>query len=656
MTDHAAETLWLGRFRRPIPIRRTGRFFLYRAREDGAARVVAVSRPEFDPADAAALVDEAIDLHGLLDHPAVPAVTGHGAEGDAAWVAFDCDGLCDLEGLLSNLGDPLPECLPVPAAGAILRAAAGVLAELVEVGRVAGRLSTAQIVISPDGQPFFIGVGCEFMAHQGPAVARRFESPEYAAMRDGRRRLDPVADVYLLGALARALVAVESPRREMTRLRLGEATADPDALADWRALTARDPDDRAPDAAAAVGIVERLWPAGDAEALAGLVQAIEPLYTADAVGAIIAGRYRLDRRLGFGRRGAWFVGWDTHLEQPVAIKWLDDGGTESERARLLREVNLLRSLRHPNVMAGFDVLIADGRIGAVVEYVAGDPLGEMLRAEVDRHPLAASLAGIADALDYLGRRGVVHRDVKPGNIICHEEREAVLVDLGLARTTRDEAQPVTHPGERLGTYRYMAPEQLTGPAVGPSADLYGFCMVLLDVLVQPPVPNHPDPSEAMERLRVAEVPRLLARLIADGVSADPSARPPPARLAEALRALEPTHDTGALVMAANGRWFSIDGRVVDLRRRGSLRRILAALGEAHRLRRPLDVLDLQHAGWPDERMQPQSGAARVYTAVSTLRREGLKGVLERIDDGYRLTPSLVVHQVDNDTAPPGPAR
>lgn len=653
MTADPSSTLWLGRFTGPTPIRRTGRFFLYHAFDAGQPRVVAVSRPELDPADAEELVEQAVVMHDLIEHPAVPRVDAHGIDGHVVWVAFDCDGRCDLEGLLGSLGDALPGHIPPTANGEILRTVAGVLEALGRRGHVAGRLSTAQILIGADGALSVIGPGCDFMAHQGPAVARRFESPEFAAMRDGRRRVDAVADAYLVGALTRALVAVEAPRREMTRLRLGEADADPQDLADWRALTARDPDERVADAAAAGEIIERLWPEDTGgSALRSLVRPLAPLIA--QTGRTIAGRYRLDRRLGFGRRGAWFVGWDTQLEQPVAIKWLDDGGTEAERARILREVNLLRSLRHPNVMAGFDVLIADGRIGAVVEYVPGDPLGEMLRSEVDRRPLAASLAGIADALDYLGRRGVVHRDVKPGNIICHEEREAVLVDLGLARTTGGGGS-VTHPDERLGTYRYMAPEQLTGPAVGPSADVYSFCMVLIDVLVQPPVDNHPGPAEALARLRAAEVPRVLARLIADGVSPDPAERPAPDRLAAALQALEAPPGVGTLVMAEDGRWFSIDGRVVDLRRRGSLRRILSALGAAHR-KHPLEVLDMQHAGWPDERMQPQSGAARVYTAVSTLRREGLKGVLERIDDGYRLAPSLVVRRVDGNTAPPRPGR
>jgi len=107
-------------------------------------------------------------------------------------------------------------------------------------------------------------------------------------------------------------------------------------------------------------------------------------------------------------------------------------------------------------------------------------------------------------------------------------------------------------------------------------------------------------------------------------------------------------------MAVDGRWFQFDGRTADLRRRGSLRRILAALGASHDAREALDVLALQQAGWPNERMRPESGRNRVYTAISTLRREGLKGILERLDDGYRLSPTLVIRRVDRNSVPPTP--
>lgn len=647
------EELWLGRFERPVPIRRMGVFFLYRAWRDGAPRVVAVSRPELDPVRARAMIDEVVDVHQRCRHPAVPAVAEQGRVDDLCFVGFACDAVVDLEGVLESLGDPLPERLPVDAVAELLSTTVEVIAALHADTDAApiGRLSAAHILFSDAGRLWLIGLGCELMSHQGPAMARRFEAPEYAAVRDGRRQAGPEVDVYLVGALASALVGYEAPRRAMTRVRLGAADADPDAVVRWRRLTATNPAGRCADLAAARAAVDGLWPPPDESAWPPLLHAMAPLIASTAPGAVIANRYRLERRMGFGRRGAWFVAWDQQLDQPVAIKWLGDGGTEVERARLLREVHLLRSLRHPNVMAGYDVVLDAGRIGAVVEYVPGEPLSEVMGQDVTPTALAASLAGIAEALAYLARRGVVHRDVKPKNIILHAEREAVLVDLGLARST--DSRDVTHPHERLGTFRYMAPEQLTGPGVGPSADVYAFCMVLLDVLADRAAANHPGPVAARAHLDAAGVPAVLAELIAAGVAPAPDDRPSPTRLAEALRGLEPPEQTGAIVMAVDGRWFTLDGQTIDLRRRSALRRILAALARAHvESGEPLDVQALLRAGWLDEQMTPESGRNRVYTAISTLRTEGLKGVLERVDDGYRLSPLTVIHRVDANSMPP----
>ena len=653
MPNRQADERWLGRFERPAPIRRMGVFFLYRALCAGEPRVVAVSRPELDPARARAMVAATVRVHETLRHAQVPAVAEHGQVDDLCFVAFACDAVVDLEGVLESLGDPLPARLPIEATAELLHAAVDVLTALHAQTDAApiGRLSAAHVLFSAKGEVAFIGLGCDLMDHQGPAMARRFEAPEWAAVRSGRRDAGAEVDVYLLGALAAALVAIEAPRRAMTRVRLGTADVDPAALVAWRRLTTADPAARWPDLTTARAAIEALWPAPAHSAWPRLLASMAPMFAAEAPGSVIAGRYRLERRMGFGRRGAWFLAWDQQLRQPVAIKWLSDGGTEAERARLLREVHLLRTLRHPNVMAGYDVLLEDGRIGAVMEYVPGEPLSEVMGQDHPPQTLALALAGIADALAYLARRGVMHRDIKPANIILHAEREAVLVDLGLARAT--DSHDVTHPHERLGTFRYMAPEQLTGKAVGPAADVYAFCTVLLDVLAGRAAENHPGPVAARALLRAVEVPDALAELIAAGVSPDPTRRPSPVRLAEALRTLEPSAATGAVVMAADGRWYSVDGQTVDLRRRAALRRILAALGEAHaRSGDALDVQALQRAGWLDERMSPESGRNRVYTAISTLRSEGLKGVLERLDEGYRLSPMAVIHRVDANSMPP----
>ncbi|MCA9539843.1 MAG: hypothetical protein KC620_13190, partial [Myxococcales bacterium] len=168
--------------------------------------------------------------------------------------------------------------------------------------------------------------------------------------------------------------------------------------------------------------------------------------------------------------------------------------------------------------------------------------------------------------------------------------------------------------------------------------------------------NHPSPEAVLMALQQADVPEVLARLIAAGVDREPLRRPAPAELSEALRALEAPHDPlSAVVVAVDGAWMRVDNRTVDLRRRGSLKRILAALADAHaRGQAPLDTDALLAAGWPGERMSHDSGRNRVYTAVSTLRAEGLRPFVEKLDGGYRFAPSTVIHRVDGDTMPPTP--
>lgn len=650
-----AESRWLGRFERPAPIRRMGAFHLYRAFADGSPRVVAISRPEVDPDRARDIVAQVVRVHGSVQHPAVPPVAERGRLDDLYYVAFACEALCDLESVIEQLGAALPERLPPPATAALLGATVEVLTAIHVAGQPGragvGRLSTGHILFGPSGQLAFIGLGTDLLSGQGPAMPRRFEAPEYEATRDGRRMWSPANDVFLVGALATTLVPLETPRPGLTRVRLGTGPAEQVRL--WRQLTAKRTAGRFSDLVAVGEALATLWPTPDPGAWATLLGPLGPLFAADAPGMIIAGRYRLERRLGFGRRGAWFVAWDRHLEQTVAIKWMRAGVTERDRARLLREVNLLRKLRHPNVMAGYDVIVDEARIGAVMEYVPGEPLSELLRHEdVPRNRLASRLAGIADALAYLAREGVVHRDVKPANIVLHDEREAVLVDLGLARSP--DSRSVTHPHERLGTFRFMAPEQLSGAPPTPALDVFALCTVLLEVLLPEPLMNHPGPALARGALAEAGVPKVLADLIAAGVSPDPKARPGAERLAEALRALEPpAGQPAAIVVAADGRWFQLDAQTVDLRRRGALRRILAALVQHHAEQGPsLDVTALQHIGWPGERMSPESGRNRVYTAISTLRSKGMDCVLERLDEGYRLSPTALIRRVDAHSMPP----
>ena len=622
---------WLERFTDPRPVRRLGAFYLYSAQHRGVPCVVAVSRPDVDPEWAAQVVAQVAQVHALVNHPAVPRVVAHGGVGDTHYVAFHCDAAEDLAHLLEHTGDAR---LPAAVGQGLLDTALEVFEEMARAGLPAGRLSAAHILVGADGRPWLVGVGTDLRADQGVALPWQFEAPESAAW----QMVHPSLDGYVLGRLAQALGAVLDAPPPGT----------PPPGPRINALIDPDPGRRPQDYEALRAQVTDLLAPSRPSPWRGLLSdtAAHAIVDAEA-DPVVAGRYRLERRLGFGRRGAFFLAWDQQLEHPVTLKWLEGDISAVERARLIREVSILRRLRHPGVVGGFDLVVDGLRVGAVVEYVAGEPLDEHLARATDRLAVAARLAAVADALDYLRRQGVVHRDVKPANIVLHPQRDAVLVDLGLARGGDGEAS-LTLSSERLGTFRYMAPEQLAQPGVGPEADVYGFCMVLMDTLAVEAVPNHPGPELAIEYLSRAAVPDMLGALIATGLDDTPSLRPRPAELAAALRALTSVDEAaGALRLASDGGWFDVDGARVDMRRRGAPRRILMALVKAHQGDgAPLTVDQVLEAGWPDERILPDAGRARVYMAISTLRKLGLGPLMERMDEGYRFAPGLSLQLVD----------
>ncbi|HEX2232513.1 MAG TPA: protein kinase [Thermoleophilaceae bacterium] len=196
----------------------------------------------------------------------------------------------------------------------------------------------------------------------------------------------------------------------------------------------------------------------------------------------VAGRYRIERRLGAGGMSTVFMATDTVLERPVAIKLLAEHLAEDEAfvARFRREALAAARLQHPNVVQVFD----SGRDPdsdrhfIVMEYVDGPSCADLLR-EHKRLEVDQTVRVIRDAchgLDYAHRAGVVHRDVKPGNLLVVEETGATkLADFGIAKAA--EQTRITQVGSVLGTAAYLSPEQAAGEEAGPPSDLYslGVC-------------------------------------------------------------------------------------------------------------------------------------------------------------------------------------
>jgi class 3 adenylate cyclase/tetratricopeptide (TPR) repeat protein len=197
------------------------------------------------------------------------------------------------------------------------------------------------------------------------------------------------------------------------------------------------------------------------------------------------GRYQVRRALGSGGFGAVYLGHDSQLDRSVAIKVLHAGSATSqpEGERFLQEARRLAQLRHPGIVAVHDVGVQEGHLYIVSDYLDGPDLGQWLRDNRPAWPEAARIvAAVADALAHAHARLIVHRDVKPANIILTADRAPVLVDFGLAldevRAGGEERGMVS------GTPWYMSPEQAIGTAhrIDGRTDIYSLGGVLYELL------------------------------------------------------------------------------------------------------------------------------------------------------------------------------
>jgi serine/threonine-protein kinase len=200
--------------------------------------------------------------------------------------------------------------------------------------------------------------------------------------------------------------------------------------------------------------------------------------------AIVAGRYRLERKLGRGASAVVWRAYDTVLERHVALKILT-GSLDDEpqgRERFRREALAIAQLQHPHIVTLLDSGEDDGAPFLVLEYVAGETLKERIR-RVGRLPVGESIAyaiEVARGLAAAHERGIVHRDVKSQNILLSTEAGAKLTDFGISRRGNDIA--LTQRGRVLGTTDYVSPEQALGRQVGGQTDLYSLGIVLYEAL------------------------------------------------------------------------------------------------------------------------------------------------------------------------------
>jgi ABC-type branched-subunit amino acid transport system substrate-binding protein/predicted Ser/Thr protein kinase len=195
------------------------------------------------------------------------------------------------------------------------------------------------------------------------------------------------------------------------------------------------------------------------------------------------GEYRIEAPLGRGGMGVVYRATDLKLDRPAALKLVAPELAQDEafRARFLKEPRLAASLDHPNVVPIYEAGERDGQLYVAMRYVDGSDLKTLLQREGRLAPerAIAVLAQVASALDAAHRRGLVHRDVKPANVLLDEDGHGYLTDFGI---TKQLGAAATDTGQMIGTLGYSAPEQLRGEAVDGRADCYSLACALYECL------------------------------------------------------------------------------------------------------------------------------------------------------------------------------
>jgi serine/threonine-protein kinase len=208
-----------------------------------------------------------------------------------------------------------------------------------------------------------------------------------------------------------------------------------------------------------------------------------------SVATLARGRYRVERVLGAGGMAVVYRAHDEELHRPVAIKLPAEHlaeDAEFER-RFLREAQVASRLSHPNVVAVYDAGDEEGRPYIVMEVVEGETLADRLarRGPLPAAEVAALGAQAAAGLGHAHAHGLVHRDVKPHNLLLRDDGTVKVADFGIARAA-EATQRLTQAGANLGTAAYLAPEQAHGEDVSPATDVYGLGAVLYEALTGRP--------------------------------------------------------------------------------------------------------------------------------------------------------------------------
>ena len=255
-----------------------------------------------------------------------------------------------------------------------------------------------------------------------------------------------------------------------------------------------------------------------------------------AEGVLLADRYRLEEPIAAGGMGEVWRATDTLLERSVAVKLLREALTDdpvvSERFR--REALVAAQLSHPNMAGIYDYVKDNGRRGIVMEFVDGETLADRLARERRLKPGEAVriTSALLSALQAAHDAGIVHRDVKPGNVMLTQAGGVKVTDFGIARAASDHS--ITETGMVVGTAQYLSPEQVSGRHATPASDLYSVGAIMYEMLSgRKPFQGETPLAVAMKRLTeepppiteaYRRVPKRLAEVVARAMAREPEDR------------------------------------------------------------------------------------------------------------------------------------
>src|SRR5919205_1214125 len=254
------------------------------------------------------------------------------------------------------------------------------------------------------------------------------------------------------------------------------------------------------------------------------------------VGELIAGRYELEELVGSGGMSSVYRAHDRLLERDVALKILHEQFTRDDDyvERFRREARSVAQLTHPNIVTVIDRGEQDGRQFIVFEYVDGENLKELVEREgpLPAHEVIELGLQVARGLAFAHENGLVHRDVKPQNVLLDGDGRAKVTDFGIARSL--DVQGVTQSGTVLGTSNYIAPEQARGEPVDQTTDVYSLGVVLFELLTgEVPFPGESFVAVAMQHVSEPppsvlevrpDVPVRVARAVDRALEKNPAER------------------------------------------------------------------------------------------------------------------------------------